>query len=212
MIFGNSRAFWHMVFVSATGVPTFMTTYYYYQLLTQIGLLLAVPIGFFLTGQFCLGFWLLKHPNPTFRTAGKAFESVLMYLALFEGLILTVLVFYLLGGETTGGPAAFAADFVIGATYLSMFIYGAVGVPNVLVAERLVGKLACYLYGFVALVPPFWLVFFQEAAIRTFVATHSGTLLLLALSYYMAMSAIGMWLMLGPMTDAKDPTTDKGDV
>ncbi len=202
MIFGNSRAFWHMVFVSATGVPTFMTTYYYYQLLTQIGLLMAVPIGFFLTGQFCLGFWLLKHPNPTLRTAGKAFESVLMYLALFEGLILTVLVFYLLGGETTGGPAAFAADFVIGATYLSMFVYGAFGLPLAFFSERVLGKLAGGLYGFVVLVPPFWLVFFKEDLIRAIAATHSGSLLLGALAYYMAMSVIGMWLFVGPLTDA----------
>ena len=41
----SSRPFWHMVFVGATGVTTYMTTYYYYQLLTQLGLLLGCDGG-----------------------------------------------------------------------------------------------------------------------------------------------------------------------
>ncbi len=201
VIFGNSRPFWHVVFVGAVGVPTFMTTYYYYQLLTQIGLLLVIPIGFFLAGQILLIIWLMKHSNPILRTAGEAAGGVMQYLALFEGLILTVLVFYVLGGgETTGGPGGFAADFVIGTTYLSMFIYGATGAPLAFACERWAGRIASGLYGFVALVPPFWLVFFKEDLIRSIAATHAGSLLLAALVYYMVMSVIGMWLIVGPLT------------
>ena len=190
-----------MVFVGAVGVPTFMTTYYYYELLTQIGLLLVIPIAFFLAGQVALILWLLNHRNPVLRTAGEAFGAVTQYLGLFEGLILTVLVFYLLGGaESTSGPGGFTADFIIGTTYLSMFIYGAVGLPLAFWSERLVGKLAAAVYAFIALVPPFWLVFFEEKTIRAHAATDAGGLLLAALAFYMAMSVIGMWLFIGPLT------------
>lgn len=206
-IFGNSRPFWHMVFVGAVGVPTFLTTYYYHQLLTQIGLLLVIPIGFFIAGQIALLLWLSKHPNPMLRAAGQAAGTVFQYLALFQGLILTVLVFYVLGGGATsggagGGRGAFAADFVIGATWLSMFIYGATGVPLAFFTTRLAGKIAGGLYLFTALAPPFWLVLFEEDTIRAYAAANAGSLLLMALAYYMAMSVIGMWLMVGPLSDA----------
>ncbi|MHA1535963.1 MAG: hypothetical protein ACTSUD_00270 [Alphaproteobacteria bacterium] len=195
---GSRRAFWHLVFVGATGVPTFMTTYYYYQLMTQLGLLLALPLVLFLVGQICLLIWLGKHPNLTVRTIGQAFGTVFMYLALFEGLLLIVLVFYVLGGgQSAGGPGAFAADFVIGATYLSMMVYGAMGLGPLLSAETIAGKLAAWGYLLVALVPPFWLVFFQEEAIRAFAATRPGTLLMSALAYYALMSVVGMGMMTG---------------
>lgn len=195
---GGSRAFWHVVFVGVTGVPLFMTTYYYYQLLTQLGLLLVAPIGVFLTGQIFFMIWLGKHPNPAVRTAGRAFGTVVMYLALFEALLLTVLVFYVLGGgETTGGPGGFAADFVIGATYLSMFVFGATGLAPAIGSDTFAGKLVGWSYLLVALVPPFWLVFSQEAAVRAFAATRPGTLLMLALAYYAAMSVLGMGLIAG---------------
>jgi len=195
---GSSRAFWHVVFVGAVGVPTFMTTYYYHQLLTQLGLLLVLPIAVFLAGQVFLMVWLGKHSNPTIRSAGRAFGTVLMYLALFEALLLIVLVFYVLGGgTTTGGPGGFAADFVIGATYLSMFVYGATGFAPAMGADTLTGKLMGCSYCLVALVPPFWLVFFQEAALRGFAASRPGTLLMLALAYYAVMSVNGMGLMTG---------------
>ena len=210
-MFGNSRAFWHVVFVGAVGVPTFMTTYYYHQLLTQIGLLLVIPIAFFIAGQILLIVWLSKHSNPILRTAGEAAGAVTQYLALFEALILTVLVFYVLGGgETAGGRGAFTADFVIGATYLSMFIYGAMAIPLACFSEQLWAKAAGALYGLVVLAPPFWLVFFKEDMIRAYAATNAGTLMLAALACYMALSVIGMGLFMATLPGG-DADSENGE-
>lgn len=201
MAFGNWRPFWHMVFVGFTGVPTFMTTYYFYQLQTQLGMVLVIPIAAFVAAQIFLLVWLGKHPNPTVRAIGEAAGAVFMYLALFQGLMLTVLVFYLLGGgETSSGPGGFYADFVIGTTYLSMFIYGATGATMVIGAERWLTRLVSLAYTLIALVPPFWLVFFREAELRAFAAADPGGLVLIALAYYVAMSVIGMWLFTGPLS------------
>lgn len=206
----GTRAFWHLVFVGATGVPTYMTVHYYYELQTQIGLLLVLPIGVFLALQVTAILWLQRQENPTLAFIGRTFGTTMQYLALFEGLVLTVLVFYVLGGgDTSGDRAQFYADLVIGSLWLSMFIYGATGLAPI-VSYRWFGRLMGTLYTFVAIVPPFWLTMFHEQAILAFAAQRPGILVLLALSYFVAMSIVGMLFIDLPVWRERDDS-DAGD-
>lgn len=204
----SSRAFWHLVFVGLTGVPTFMTTYYYYQLLTQIGLLLVLPIGAFIAGQIWLILWLRKQDNPTLAAIGRAFGVAFQYLALFQALMLTVFVFYVLGGgETAGGRNAFLADFVIGSLYLSVFIYGATGLALFFGPDNFGPRIAGSVYAAIAIGPPLWLSLAEEPAIREAAASQPGVLVLAILGYYLVMSVLGMWLLVG---HGSGPSGDPG--
>ncbi len=197
------RAIAGLVFTGATGVATAFTSLYWYFLMQKVGVLLVLPIGAFIALQVFFIVRLEKSADPTVKAIGRAFGTAMMYLALFEGLVFTVLVIWavslLFGYDQPASRAAYVGDFILGTGYLSCFIYGATGLGALTAAESIGRRIAGGLYSLVAIGLPLALLIGWESTVDAWAREWPGALILIALAYFMAGSFLGMWLLLGEL-------------
>lgn len=208
------RAIAGLLFTSATGVATAFTTLYWYYLMQRVGLLLVLPVAAFIALQIFLIVRLQKSASPAVQAFGRGFGTAMMYLALFEGLIFTVLVIWVVsiafGYDQPSSRAAYATDFILGAGYLSCFIYGATGLTTLAGGDGGGRRIAAGLYGLVTIAVPLALLIGWESGLTAWGRERPGALVLLGLAYFLAASVIGMWLLQGQMRGAGPDVEDKG--
>ncbi len=119
--------------VTVTGFYGTVLLNYTFEILQQFALLLVVAVGFWVGGLLFLIQFLTNQTNPVLRVIGEILSGMMMYTALFQGVLYTALVFMVVG--TVGGFGDFADsadqmvyDMVFGMSYLSVLIYGSTGI------------------------------------------------------------------------------------
>ena len=200
------RAIAGLFFAAATGVVTAYATLYWYALMQTLGLLLVVPVGLVVAGQIFLIVRLENSADPMVSAIGKGFGTAMMYLSLFEGLLFTVLVLWVVsvvfGYDRPPSRAAFAAGFILSAGYLSCFIYGATGLAAMAGASGTGQRIAGGVYALAAIGFPLALLIGWESALTAWGRARPGLLLLVGLAYLVAGSIAGMGVLLGGLRSA----------
>lgn len=203
-----------LLFASATGVASVYTTLYWYYLMQMLGVLLVLPVAAFVALQVFLVLRLEGSADPLVQAIGRGFGAALMYLALFEALVFTVLVIWaislLFGDDPPASRAAFTADFVLAAGYLSCFIYGGTGLTVLIGEDKLGQRIAGALYALVTIGVPVTLLIGWETALTAWARANPGDLLLYGLAYLLAGSVVGMWMFVGRIAPSGAAATRKG--
>jgi hypothetical protein len=171
-----------------------------YRLLEDTAPLLVILLaGFWVAGNIFAGLRFQKAEGWLGRFA-RAWGQVFMFTALYQGVVLTVLFawafLYSLGAaDIPDDPLVFAWDMVMALSWFGALIYGATGGLALMAGDvgRL-GQLAALamllMSAALAIVPIGW-----EAEVRQWMAADGGRRLLLAVNaLLLAMSPLGMWL------------------
>lgn len=118
--------------IGATGFYGTVLLNYSFELMQEFALLLVIPIGFWVGGWVFLILRLQRSENIVIRSLGEALGAAMTFTALFQGILYTVLVFMVVG-YTAGGAelpesrTIFVQDFLFGAGYITVLVFGASG-------------------------------------------------------------------------------------
>jgi hypothetical protein len=188
--------------LGGTGLFGFVNLHYFYVFMAQMGLLFVPVIGVFVGAEIFLILWLQKHKNPAVARAGGYIGDALAYTALFQGVLFTTLVLWGLsvmfgfGGDAPQTRAEFLTDFMIGAGYLSAFIFGATGLTIVFAPHGGLVKLLGAFYAVATIAIPVYGLVFQADALRAAGASSAAPVALGIVVYLMIGSIAGMMLMM----------------
>jgi len=179
--------------IGATGFYGVVLLNYTFEIIEQFALLLVIVVGFWVGGWLFLILRLQKSESAVSRSIGEALGTAMVYTALFQGILYTVLVFMVIG-YTVGGAelpenrAIFVQDFLFGAGYLSAMIFGAAGATVIFTYYRTRTRLLAAAYATIGVVVPIvailtgWLTEQVEQHITyTLIGSTGFTLLISAL-------------------------------
>lgn len=189
----------------------------WYRLQTDLGLALCVPFAGVVAAELFFLSKLTKDPNPRVRKLGRGLTTAFQYTALFQGLVMTATVIWMIaivaGNATAPTSENFAEDFVIGVGYVSCFVYGATGLTVLTGASRALHRWAGTLFALATIALPIVATTAYGDELREACAENPNAALAVTLGYFLIASIAGMGLMewLAPSAPQQDeaPTTEE---
>lgn len=188
------------IFVSGAAAGGIALPLLWAEIITQAGLWIAVPIIGLVALQFALIMIWEESTNPILKSIATSLAIVTALFGPFEGLMLLVLIFYIIGAIFYDAPLeitpTFSEDFVIGTVALSCMIYGACGAVAVSAAKHWFPRLVASSYIIITLPCAGITLFLLSDQISVLNNDSPRLLMAGAIAYLMLASALVVPMML----------------
>jgi|GEM_PF-1684082 len=191
--------------VTVTGFYGTVLLNYAYEILQQFAMLLVIIVGFWVGGLIFLIQFLSSRSNPVLKTLGEILGGVMMYTALFQGVLYTALVFMVVGsvagfGELSDSASQFVYEMVFGMGYLSVLIYGSAGIVILTTYYRPRTRIWGISAGVASSAITLFLLLTQATALRELAETNLTLFIVTSVAYLLVWSVILMAI-LGQVED-----------
>lgn len=191
--------------VAVTGFYGTVLLNYAFEILQQFAMMLVVVIGFWVAGLIFLANFLTSQSNLVLRGIGEVFSGMMMYTALFQGILYTALLFMVVGtvggfGELADSSSGLIYDMVFGMGYLSVLIYGSAGMVILTTYYRPQTRILGISFGILNVVITLFLLLTQAENLREFAETNLTVFTAGSVAYLLVWSVLFM-VILGQVED-----------
>ncbi len=192
--------------VGASGFYAALLLNHALELLTQFALLLVVAIGLWVFAWLLVIQRLQASKHPLLKRLGELLGAGFVYTAIFQGLIYSVLVFWVIGtltgqGELPEHQVQVLQEFILASGYLSMLFFGGTGATICCLYHRPHKKGLGLFLALLGLGLPPSLFFAFTRSWPDWVQTAPQASLFWVLSYYMLFSILSMSVLAGSPPD-----------